>query len=780
MMPHFSSGVIRSSPHLCSLCVLCAFVVSSPAGDWTHWRGPQQNGYSPETGLPASWSPDGENLAWKAPYGGRTTPIVMNGRVYLINDAKDPANPLTEQERVMCFDADTGNKLWEHRFNVFLTGIVSDRVGWTNICGDPETGNVYAHGVQGLLFCFDKDGKILWSHSMTEEYGRVSGYGGRTCSPIIDSDLLILGMVNASWGEQARGGNRFVAMDKKTGAIRWWSETPGRVKDTYYSTPVVAVINGQRLVISGGADGGVHAFQVRTGKHVWSYFFGTAAVNCSPVVDGNYVYIGHGEENPEGTQLGRVVCLDASEIKKGEPKLVWKRDGLKIKYASPIIHDGRLYVIDELTRIFCVDAKTGKTIWVHDYGRNCMGSAVLADGKLYVGEVNGKFHILKPGPQDCKELHEQEFDAKGQFDVEINGSPAVANGRVYFMTTEELYCIGLKTAKTPKASEAGLKRLGQTDLPQQPKAAQLQIVPADIVLAPGGSAKLTARLYDADGEYIGDAKPSWELAAMLPPPPLPNAPPAKGPPAAAPPVLKGTISESGELTVDKTPGQFGNVVAKLEGLTARCRVRVAPQLPYQQDFSKVPLERSPTGWVNTQGKFAVQTVGGKNVLGKLSLNASPLVARGHAYIGMPTLTDYTIESEMMGTKVRDEMPNMGVLANRYSLVLDGNKQMLRLLSWDALPRVDKSTSFSWDPNVWYRFKLTVDVHGDKALVKGKVWQADKSEPTDWSITFEDPVGNKEGSPALYGYATGILPGQKGSEVFYANVKVTPNKKGNGK
>src|SRR5262245_12970421 len=392
---------------LCALCFLGAFARNSSASDWTHWRGPSQNGVASEKNLPDGWSPDGENLIWKAPVGGRTTPIVMHGRVYFMNAS---GKGITEQERVMCLDANTGNVLWEHKFNVFLTDIVRERLGWTTMCGDPETSNVYAHGTQGFLLCFDKDGKILWSHSMTEEYGRVSGYGGRVTSPIIDGDLLILGMVNASWGEQARGGNRFVAFDKKTGAIRWWSETGGQVKDTYYSTPIVTVINNQRLLIRGGADGGVHAFQVSTGKHVWSYFFGTAAVNCSPVVDGNFVYIGHGEENPEGTQLGRVVCLDASQITEGQPRLVWKRDGLKIKFASPIIHDGRLYVADELARIYCLDAKTGKDIWRYNYGRNCMGSPILADGKIYVGEVNGKFHILQPEDKKCKELHKQSFE----------------------------------------------------------------------------------------------------------------------------------------------------------------------------------------------------------------------------------------------------------------------------------------------------------------------------------------------------------------------------------
>ena len=107
----------------------------------------------------------------------------------------------------------------------------------------------------------------------------------------------------------------------------------------------------------------------------------------------------------------------------------------------------------------------------------------------------------------------------------------------------------------------------------------------------------------------------------------------------------------------------------------------------------------------------------------------------------------------------------------------GNKQLLRLLCWDALPRVDQSIPFAWKPDAWYRFKLTVDVQGEKAEVKGKVWQAGANEPADWAITFADPIGNKEGSPALYGYSTGILDGQKGSEVFYANVKVWPNKKG---
>ena len=187
------------------LGLLGAFTRPVQANDWAHWRGPEHTGVSRETGLPDTWSADPkENLVWKAPHGGRSTPIVQNGRVYIINVA---GSGVTTQERVMCFDADTGAVVWEHKFNVFLTDIVADRVGWTHVVGDPETGNVYAHGVQGLLFCFNRDGKVLWSHSLTEEYGRVAGYGGRLASPIVDGDLVILSMLNASWGELASWGD---------------------------------------------------------------------------------------------------------------------------------------------------------------------------------------------------------------------------------------------------------------------------------------------------------------------------------------------------------------------------------------------------------------------------------------------------------------------------------------------------------------------------------------------------------------------------------------------
>jgi outer membrane protein assembly factor BamB len=761
---------------------LLAFAGSAAlAGDWSFWRGPEQIGVSRERDLPESFSltkGKAGNLLWRAPYGGISTPIVQDGQVYLIYKVGDGP---TMQERVVALNADTGEKVWEHRFNVFLTGIVDDRVGWTHMVGDPETGNVYSHGTQGFLTCFSKKGEILWQRSLTEEYGRVSGYGGRLVSPIVDGDLVILGMVNANWGEQTVGGTRFAAFEKRKGHVVWWGSAGYRVKDTHYSCPIVANIAGQRLLIGGGGDGGVHAFQVRTGRKVWSYKFGDGAVNCSPVVHGDRVYIGHGEENENETQ-GRVICLDGSSVEKGTPKLVWEKDGIKVKYASPILHENRLIVCDEVGKMYCLNADNGEIVWDYVYGKNTKGSPLWADGKIYIAEVDSKFHILRPGPDGCDRLHTQPFRSKTIVPVELNGSPAVANGRVYFTTTNECICIG-KPAHKEKPDK----------IPPQPKEtllasdttpAWLQVVPADVHLNPGESVEFSVRAFDENGGLIpGKVKAEWALEGMRPPVfPIGLTPPKTSGKPAAPPALVGTLSDKNgtttKLTVAKMPpGQFGTVVAKAYGISGEARVRVAPVLPYAADFSKIPVGRTPGGWVNTMGKFSIVELSGKKVLSKRNDNASPLVARADAYIGLPKLRDYTIQADVMGTKVRDDLPDVGVGANRYQLLLAGNDQEIRLSTWDAQKRIEqKVPNWKWGPGVWYRMKLTVAIKDGKGVIHGKVWPRDQEEPAAWTIEAEDPVPNTAGSPCLYGFATGILsPTEPGTNIYYDNVRVTPNK-----
>src|SRR5262245_4162335 len=117
---------VRTACAWTALAMVCAV---AQGDDWVHWRGPKQCGVSSDTGLPDKFSPDpgaaNNNLIWVQPYGCRSTPVVMNDRVYFIGSAGEGLN---EGERVVCLDASTGSKIWEDKFNVFHTDIVSNRL----------------------------------------------------------------------------------------------------------------------------------------------------------------------------------------------------------------------------------------------------------------------------------------------------------------------------------------------------------------------------------------------------------------------------------------------------------------------------------------------------------------------------------------------------------------------------------------------------------------------------------------------------------------------------
>src|SRR5260370_5014924 len=132
------------------------------AADWTDYRGPNRDGRSPEKNLPSRWSPNGENLAWKAPYGGRSTPVIKGDRLYVMNSTGAGS---TLQERLMCLNADTGQVIWEHNMNVYESDVPPHRLSWGAPVIDPETGNVYSLGVGGYLAGFTRDGTPLSERS---------------------------------------------------------------------------------------------------------------------------------------------------------------------------------------------------------------------------------------------------------------------------------------------------------------------------------------------------------------------------------------------------------------------------------------------------------------------------------------------------------------------------------------------------------------------------------------------------------------------------------------
>src|SRR5947209_14828237 len=80
--------------------------------DWPQWRGPTRDGVSVERDLLSDWPSSGPKVRWKADCGeGYSCVSVADGRAITLFQADD-----SQSEVVICWDADTGTKLWTHEY----------------------------------------------------------------------------------------------------------------------------------------------------------------------------------------------------------------------------------------------------------------------------------------------------------------------------------------------------------------------------------------------------------------------------------------------------------------------------------------------------------------------------------------------------------------------------------------------------------------------------------------------------------------------------------------
>lgn len=736
-----------------TIAVLGLMWVDSPvanAQNWASWRGPEHNGISRETNLLDSWSyKDKKNVIWESETGGRSTPIVLNGRVYLnCRTADNPAlkdQQIDIQEQVVCWDAETGEELWRDKFNVFQTDIPAPRVGWAAMVGDTETGNVFVHSVCGIFKCYSPDGKIVWEKSLAEEYGKISGYGGRTQTPFIDEQRVIVSYLATNWGDMKGPAPKhyYYAFNKKTGALQWISAPGGAPKDTNYSAPAIGVVNGQRLLVAGNSDGHVYAINARTGKPVWSFKMSRRGLNTTPVFDGNLVYISHGEDNIDNAEFGRVQCIDATGTGDvTETHGVWRVDGIKAGYTALLAKEGVLYVVADVGNMFAFDGKTGQQLWNQDLGTVGKGSPVWADGKIYATEVNGNVWVLKPSAEKCEVLSRNQLVARsGNGFDEIYASPAIANGRIYLVTRDRTICIGDKEKQVvlgaPKELPAEAAATDQVDT--------IQLRPYEVILDPGQTQDYTVVAFDKNGRQI-KTMPAESLTVGD--------------------TLAGYSASGSALTAVSDPqGELAGTISTQVGeLTATARVRTYPQTDmWQWDFEGYKGVRVPATWnrahikvkpFDLDGNTVMKVSGGPKAKGRPSHQIS---------IGPPGMKNYQMQMDVRFVEKRRQLGSLGLSINRYNLILKGNSGKLTVQSWPPHLRMAKSINYLSDPDVWYTIKMKVDASKTEAKIYGKVWKTGEAEPEAWMLEQTDPHPNLNGSPGVYFYAQ--------SDCYFDNLKV---------
>ena len=317
---------------------------------------------------------------------------------------------------------------------------------------------------------------------------------------------------------------------------------------------------------------------------------------------------------------------------------------------------------------------------------------VLADGKIYVGTDNGKFFIVRPRADRARdpergraaEQHEQLLRLGGHAGADSRPAPPISRGRVFFVSSDAVYAIGPRQATSRSTGFAvdEPRRAGQgapahvqvvadragAGARADGQAARAAVRRQGTVPARGDDGDVVAR--GAEGHGRPTARSRWRPTRSI-----------------RPALIKATVGA-------------------LSGRRARASSR---PLPWTEDV-RVATRTAPcrrAGSTPPARPLSVTTLDGQKVLQKAP-HRDDLQARPRRSSARPTWSNYTFEADVRAPTRRRQMGDIGITAQRYSLVLYGNSQQLKIEPWEPETARTVTVPFAWKPDTWYRLKLRVE------------------------------------------------------------------------
>jgi outer membrane protein assembly factor BamB len=411
-----------------TLC-LSFLATTAHAEDWPAFLGPNGSARSDDE-VPKTWN-DSENLLWKIdlPGSGSSSPIIVGGRIivtcYVAGDAA--------KRQVICFDKHTGNEQWSVDFPIDYSedgyqGYITEH-GYASNTPVTDGENVYVFLGKGGVHSITLDGKKVWS----VDVGKSSSnrQWGSAASLLLYKNTVI---VNAA--EEARA---ILALDKTTGKEVW--RTDADMLELTYGTPrIVDLQNGEsELVISVPEE--IWSLNPATGKLKW-YATSPMTGNVSPsvIVAGETIY-SFGGFRASGSMAVKAGGGTADNKDVTDTSVLWNNKSSSY-VATPLLHEGRFYWIDDRGIAYCTSAKDGEVIYRErvgnlESGRPVYASPVLIGKYIYVVTRRSGTIVIAPS-NEYKPIAQNKFTSD---ETDFNASPAVSDGKLYLRSNQSLYCI---------------------------------------------------------------------------------------------------------------------------------------------------------------------------------------------------------------------------------------------------------------------------------------------------------------------------------------------------
>ena len=383
------------------------------AADWRQFRGTDSTGIAVNEAIPTTWSTT-ENVAWKSklPGKGISGPIIVGNQVFVT------ASSGHSQERlhVLAFDAETGKQTWERQFWATGRTMCHDKMAVATPQPASDGERIFAFYSSNDLICLDREGNLLWFRGLGLDFPNASNSLGMSSSPVVIGDTVIVQVESDS--ESFAAG-----LDVTNGQQRWKIDRP---KMSNWTSPGVfkgAKPEDDLVLLQSGK--GVVACRPRTGEQVWSYDSGASTIP-STGVNGEYLLI----------PSNGLTALKVDAQSKN-PKQLWNESKLGPGTPSPIVYEGKVYIVGRGGVLTCASVTDGKTLWqlrVKGDG-GFSATPVLANGNLYMINENGGATVVKLGGE------KGEIIGGGELAESVLGTPGIANGALFVRTGSHLWKI---------------------------------------------------------------------------------------------------------------------------------------------------------------------------------------------------------------------------------------------------------------------------------------------------------------------------------------------------
>lgn len=392
-------------------------VVETAAEDWPRFRGPNGTGIGTATNLPVEWRESDYAFRVRLPGGGHSSPVVVGNRLFLT---------VADREfTVVCLAADTGQTRWQRGFP--LPAYVTHRnnaLATSTPAADEE--RIYVTRVEDdalMLTALTHAGEAAWSHAL----GPFDTQHGLGHSPIVVAGQVILA------NDQDLAG-RVVAFETSTGKLLWEvPRSPGRAD---YSTPcVITLPGGESGLLLNTEEDGISAVGLADGRLHWraSGALKMRSVS-SPVIAGGLV-LGTCGSGGGGNYL---VAVEPPGDAGGPPRTVYEIRRSAPYVPTPLAVGGLVFLWSDAGIVTCIVAATGEALWQERVGGDYFASPVLADGKVINLSTRGEV-VLLAAERQFRLLGRNPLGEPG------NASPAVAGGRLYVRTLQQIVSIKART-----------------------------------------------------------------------------------------------------------------------------------------------------------------------------------------------------------------------------------------------------------------------------------------------------------------------------------------------